>query len=176
MSRGSSVWEFFDISAADNSRACCKICKVVVSRGNSALGSKSYNTSNLRKHLQHVHKQQWEKVLHDEKTKSTSSPARPALQGQMTLEKSYEVKKPWEFDDVCFLRQWLQVSVSVSEKSKSIGIGGIGRLLVSFVHYFKYLLTSRHWSSGIHIISHSSRSWILVTYLFFVSSVLVTNY
>ena len=48
MSRGSSVWEFFDISAADNSRACCKICKVVVSRGNAALGSKSYNTSNLR--------------------------------------------------------------------------------------------------------------------------------
>ena len=103
MSRSSPVWEFFEVSAADDSRANCKICKLSISRGKSsstALGSKSYNTSNLRKHLEHTHKQQWEKILHDEKNRtSTSSPARPVLQGQMTLERTIEVKKPWEFDD-----------------------------------------------------------------------------
>jgi len=45
----SIVWEFFDVSAADESKAKCKLCQSLISHGGK--GTSTYNTSNLMKHL-----------------------------------------------------------------------------------------------------------------------------
>ena len=46
---GSDIWSCFAISAVENSKALCKICSESVLRGGTS--SRTYNNSNLRKHL-----------------------------------------------------------------------------------------------------------------------------
>ena len=52
-----SLWEFYEVSTVDSSKAKCKICSFMISRGGKA--SVTYNTSNMIKLLEKMHVEQW---------------------------------------------------------------------------------------------------------------------
>ena len=51
--RRSKIWSYFTVSCTDESKASCVTCQALVSRGGKK--QKSYNTSNLHKHLMKNH-------------------------------------------------------------------------------------------------------------------------
>lgn len=57
--RSSIVWKFYTASKDDGAQVECKLCDISLSRGGKE--EKSFNTTNLRKHLQSKHKQELEK-------------------------------------------------------------------------------------------------------------------
>jgi len=93
-------------SAINVSRNTCKLCNVSLSRGGGTSKAKSsFNTTNLRKHLESVHSAQWTEVHDDEKRKSTSSFGQATLNppstsaAQSTITNVFNNKHPWDFDD-----------------------------------------------------------------------------
>jgi len=95
MSRNSAVWEFFEVSAVDKSKAKCKLCNSLLSRGGK--GTSSYNTSNLIKHLDKAHSEQWAtvKLSRAERTQPLTS----ASSVQPGITAAFDALTPWIFDD-----------------------------------------------------------------------------
>ena len=60
--RASSILCYFADSAVNNNKVSCKICSETVLSGRTS--SRTYNTSNLRKHLQRMHSSQF-RLLED---------------------------------------------------------------------------------------------------------------
>ena len=71
----SPIWKYFEVCGDDDSKAVCKTCNDKVSRGGSV--RKSYNTTNLRKHL--------EQRRHKDKHKEPRGPSLPEM-SLMTME------------------------------------------------------------------------------------------
>ena len=97
MSRSSVVWEFFDVSAVDESKAKCKLCKSLISRGGK--GTATYNTSNLMKHLDKTHSEQWAAAKSARSSAKSSQPASQTSAGQLRIATAFEAQTPWSFDD-----------------------------------------------------------------------------
>jgi hypothetical protein len=107
--RTSPVWKYFIVSSADLSRVSCKICNTSLSRGGRGVKN-SYNTSNLRKHLESMDENEFRELrqVEDEKRTSASLPVSvsTSLQPvnshqnrQLTIASAFDIKRPWEFDD-----------------------------------------------------------------------------
>lgn len=54
--RKSDVWNYFVVHPENEVKAVCAFCKAVVSRGGK--NTKTFTTSNLKKHLEHAHKKE----------------------------------------------------------------------------------------------------------------------
>jgi len=102
----SLVWKHFTVSAVDSTRVMCNICNTSLSRG--CRGAASYNTSNLRKHLESKHDDEYCELwrLENEK-KMPSAPAATgtstltgsALTQQPSIVRAFDNRHPWEFND-----------------------------------------------------------------------------
>jgi hypothetical protein len=107
--RTSPVWKYFIVSSADLSRVSCKICNTSLSRGGKGVKN-SYNTSNLRKHLESMHENEFRELRQVEDEKKTSAslpvsvstslqPVNSDQNRQLTIASAFDIKRPWEFDD-----------------------------------------------------------------------------
>jgi len=100
-SRTSPVWQYFIVSATDVSRVSCTICNSSLARGGKATKN-SYGTSNLRKHLQTKHATEYAALVASEKqsssTTSSETTSTPAV-AQSTIQRAFDAKRPWDFDD-----------------------------------------------------------------------------
>uniref|UniRef100_A0A1X7UC61 BED-type domain-containing protein n=1 Tax=Amphimedon queenslandica TaxID=400682 RepID=A0A1X7UC61_AMPQE len=76
----SAIWAFYSVSPNDSSKAVCHTCKEQVSRGGKT--SRSFNTTNLRKHLE-IHPDKYKEfcTVEEESAKEKSIGKR-----QLTLE------------------------------------------------------------------------------------------
>ncbi len=86
------MWEHFTINAADGAKASCSICGVVVSRGGTE--AKSYNTTNLRKHLESKHHEEYRRL----EVKEREAAKAKGGAKQMTLAESIDKVQPYAFD------------------------------------------------------------------------------
>jgi len=57
----SPIWKYFEVCSNDDSKAVCTTCKDKLSRGGSV--RKAYNTTNLHKHLEQRHKNQFKELI-----------------------------------------------------------------------------------------------------------------
>lgn len=96
----SAIWNHFEISTIDNSKAICLYCKENVSRG---INSKSYNTSNLWIHMKRHHPSE----LHTASTSKTTIQKTkcdddngPQRKKQATLEEIIDKKSIYSDDDI----------------------------------------------------------------------------
>ena len=111
----SVVWKFYDVSTSDSTKAVCQLCSTSVSRGGTS--QKTFNTTNLRKHLLSKHKNElnaeiekqkqvemereeakrrssitsFVSVLKKQKTDAASESSTHSM--QLTIAESYERKK-----------------------------------------------------------------------------------
>ena len=79
----STIWSFFVVDSDDKAKSVCLTCKEKVSRGSN--NPKSFNMSNLRKHLE-GHKDKFQEYVAEEKKKQElqSSRSKASLK-QVTL-------------------------------------------------------------------------------------------
>ena len=102
----SEIWEYFDVSVVDVTHVNCRVCNDSLSCGGSGKKT-SFNTSNLRKHLQSKHDEKW-RELHskEEKVASTkkaalppspAAPSSPTMAKQSMLAATLDRKHPWDF-------------------------------------------------------------------------------
>ncbi|KAL0818844.1 hypothetical protein ABMA28_008164 [Loxostege sticticalis] len=96
----SAIWNHFEISTIDNSKAICLYCKEKVSRG---INSKSYNTSNLWLHVKRHHPSELTAASTSnttiQKTKCDDDNG-PQPKKQATLEETISKKTLYSDDDV----------------------------------------------------------------------------
>ena len=92
----STIWSFFVIDTEDKTKAVCLTCKEKVPRGGKH--PKSFNTSNLRKHLE-GHEEKFKDYVEQEKRKQElSSSSSKGSYKQVTLEALAEKRKPYAAD------------------------------------------------------------------------------
>ena len=107
----SRIWEYFVVNATDESKACWKVCEESVSR--SGRSTKSYNTSNLRKHVMTKHPEQYTALQKVEKKQSQTKAN--GSKKQLTIAQVLESGKPYMFDHPrarqihCLLREMIAV-------------------------------------------------------------------
>ena len=65
----SPIWKYFAVCGNDDSKAVCKTCNDKVSRGGSV--RKSYNATNLCKHLEQRHKDKHKELMELEERKQS---------------------------------------------------------------------------------------------------------
>ena len=89
----SPVWTYFSLCDDDNTKVICKVCSDRIPRGGNI--PKSFNTTNLRKHLEHWHQDKYRELLEVEKEKARvkKSDERQALQPK--IDESFEALKPY---------------------------------------------------------------------------------
>lgn len=113
--RKSVVWNYFDIKINDNSKAVCKECDTVMSRGKSDKAH-DYSTSSLMKHLRSKHPALYNELNNqkisvasakenatasdiDSSVSSQSSDARrPGQTAQPGIKDAFEKLKPWDIN------------------------------------------------------------------------------
>ena len=95
--KNSVIWLYFVVDVGDKTKAICQSCKDKVSHG--GINYKSFNTSNLRKHLQ-GHPAIFEEFLEKEKEKKLElqSSRKTGSHKQVTLEALAERKRPYSID------------------------------------------------------------------------------
>ena len=69
--KSSPLWAYFDVSATDNSKAKCKLCPTLVSRGN--VNPSKMTTKNLNYHLKKDHPVEFKLVEKMRTNKSSNS-------------------------------------------------------------------------------------------------------
>ena len=89
----SYIWDHFTVSGLDESKATCVHCQQSVSRGGKT--SKAYNTSNLRKHLNWKHQEQYTALQQAEKDQKL---VEELSCKQPTIVEALENVKPYTFD------------------------------------------------------------------------------
>ena len=67
----SVVWEYFEISETDSSKAKCLKCDANISRGSK--DPKTQTTSNLRRHLESYHRNQFKELAEEEKKRKNEN-------------------------------------------------------------------------------------------------------
>lgn len=119
-STSSLVWKYFDIDENDESKVVCKECKKLLSRGGK--DGKSFNTTNLKKHLQSKHKEKNEELSREEaqvreeeerlrnkrklegyfnksaKQSTGATTSRSTNEVQLTLDETYVRKQTWDIN------------------------------------------------------------------------------
>ncbi len=106
--KANPVWDFFDRSQSDVSRAICKTCKASISLGSKL--RKSQTTSALTRHLSRCHPLLYEK-FHQKKDESppisaaasfppsSSTASGPPCLLQDSLEQSFARSRKWDDSD-----------------------------------------------------------------------------
>ena len=96
--RKSCVWNFFKISASDESKAVCDTCGDNISRGGKC--SKTFTTSNLKKHMKLRHSPQFKEQEKSREAEAMESCQENRSRGsqQVSLEFIVEKKKQFAFD------------------------------------------------------------------------------
>ena len=89
----SGIWKHFSVNAADESKACCKICEESVSRGGRS--TQSYNTSNLRKHLMTKHSEQYTVLQKEVEEQAQAKAELLASKKQPTIAQVLKSGKPY---------------------------------------------------------------------------------
>ena len=92
----SGIWKHFSVNAANESKACCKICEESVSRGGRS--AKSYNTSNLPKHMMMKHPEQYTVLQKEVEEQAQAKAKLLANKKQPTIAQVLESGKPYAFD------------------------------------------------------------------------------
>ena len=90
------IWSYFIVSCTDECKASCITCQALVSRGGKK--QKSYNTSNLHKHLMTNHPALHKELHEREVARNEESAAELNRLKQPTLVQVIEAKTPYEFD------------------------------------------------------------------------------
>ena len=90
----STIWSFFVIDNEDKTKVVCLTCKGKVSRGGKH--PKSFNKSNLRKHLEGL-KDKFKDYIEQEKKRRELSSSKGSYK-QVTLEALAEKHKPYAAD------------------------------------------------------------------------------
>lgn len=97
----SLVWDHFDVKPDDDTLVKCKHCKESISRGGKE--KSSFNTSNMKLHLQRRHKNQFHDMVQKEATNKPPadepSAAKLPRSTQPTLLAIAERQRPWGPDD-----------------------------------------------------------------------------
>ena len=89
--RKRGVWHY-TINAIDEGKASCSICEAIVSRGGK--DAKSYNTTNLRKHLEAKHTEEYRQI---EAKEQEAAKAKGGTK-QMTIAELIDKGQPYAFD------------------------------------------------------------------------------
>lgn len=116
----SVVWKFYDVSTSDSTKAVCQLCSTSVSRGGTS--QKTFNTTNLRKHLLSKHKNELNAEIEKQKQvemereeakrrssitsfvsvskkqKTDAASESSTHSTQLTIAESYERKKVWDIN------------------------------------------------------------------------------
>ena len=92
----SAIWSFFVVDKEDKSKAVCLTCEEKISRGGKQ--PKSFNTTNLRKHLEHTkgHEDKYKEYIEQEKKRQELLSGKGYK--QVTLEALAEKRKPYAAD------------------------------------------------------------------------------
>ena len=88
----SSIWNYFIVCEQDDSKAECTFCKESVPRGGSK--RKSYNTTNLRKHLEQHHEQKFKELLDIEEREKSRKRSRED-KGQPRIDETLDALNPY---------------------------------------------------------------------------------
>lgn len=100
----SIVWRIFEPLSNDNTKAKCKLCKSILSRGGSG---KKATTSSLIYHLEKKHPKEYNEATRDAVSDSevssdsqmTPSTSQGVKRKQETLDSVFEKKKLWDIND-----------------------------------------------------------------------------
>ena len=92
----SGIWKHFSVNPANESKACCKTCEESISRGGGS--TKSYNTSNLCKHLMTKHPEQYTVLQKEAEEQAQAKAELLASKKQPTIAQVLESGKPYAFD------------------------------------------------------------------------------
>ena len=90
----STIWSFFVVDKEDKTKAVCLTCSEKVPRGGKQ--PKSFNTSNLRRHLE-GHEDKFKEYIEQEKKKKEELKQVTSYK-QVTLEALAEKRKPYAAD------------------------------------------------------------------------------
>ena len=131
----SAVWDYFVINVVDESEASCSICPVDVPRGGKDV--KSYNTSNMRRHLETKHPEEFSQLQAKEKEekergKTSSSLSICGSSDQPTIIESFTKTQPLAFDNPrakAITRRIGEMIVLDSEPFTVVSHTGFSRLL-----------------------------------------------
>ena len=88
----SSIWNYFIKCEQDDLKAECTFCKESISRRGSQW--KSYNTTNLRKHLEQHHEQNFKELLDIEEHKKSRKRSRED-KGQPRIDETLDALNPY---------------------------------------------------------------------------------
>jgi len=94
----SGVWDYFAVDVMDDSKVSCLLCPSIVPRGRKEV--KNYNTTNMRRHLEINHENEFatliakEKELAKEKDKTNST----GTSNQPTIIDSLMKSQPFPFE------------------------------------------------------------------------------
>jgi len=93
----SPIWVYFGVCDDDHSKAICKVCSEGIPRGGRT--PKSFNTTNLRKHLRH-HPEENKKLMIAEAAEKQRKEARSSAAStyQTTVGQCFERQKPYSTD------------------------------------------------------------------------------
>lgn len=99
-SKKSAVWDFFDLQTNDITKAKCKLCGCLLSRG--GVGKKA-TTSSLLNHIKNKHPQNYTEISKENNLSTESGASGVLSQGlkrkQETLEEVLEKRKLWDIND-----------------------------------------------------------------------------
>ena len=89
----SPVWGYFSLCDDDSTKVICKVCSDRIPRGGS--NPKSFNTTNLRKHLEKRHLEKYRELLKVEKEKARVNSSDERQASQPKIDESFEAMKPY---------------------------------------------------------------------------------
>ena len=82
-----------DLCDDDNTKVICKVCSDRIPRGGNI--PKSFNTTNLQKHLEHWHRDKYRELLEVEKEKARVKKSDERQPLQPKIDESFEALKPY---------------------------------------------------------------------------------
>ena len=93
----SDVWRFFDVSIDDETKAVCKLCNSILSRGKNR---KTFGTSSLTKHLRLKHTDEFSSVEKKRKLEESNMGTLCSIKKQQqTLEQCLDKIKLWDINN-----------------------------------------------------------------------------
>ena len=90
----SPIWQYFEVCEQNDAKAVCMVCKESVSRGGSK--RKSYNTTNLRKHLEQHHMEKYKELVETEQREKSRKRTREEVdKGQPRIDETLDARNPY---------------------------------------------------------------------------------
>ena len=132
-SKVSPVWQYFTISTIDDSRVNCKLCNSTYARGTAGKRA-SYNTSNMRKHLEVSHSDAWEVVKREDAGRKAPKSV-PSKSTTPSILQAFDNKRPWDFDDERSRRIHRLIGEMIARDDQPFNIVNNEGLLIQFIDF-----------------------------------------